>query len=43
MCEKCENPKLAHHEDATVKPLQKKLNSNALKGKVKAKKTSPKV
>ncbi len=38
MCEKCANPKLEHLEHTDVKPFQKKLNSNSLKGKIKAKK-----
>ena len=40
MCEKCANPKLEHHEHIDAKPLQKKLNSNALKGKMKIKKVA---
>ncbi len=40
MCEKCANPKLEHHEHVTVKPLQKKLNTTSLKGKMKGKKTT---
>lgn len=43
MCEKCANPKLEHHEHIDVKPFQKKLNTNVLKGKAKVKKTFPKL
>ncbi len=39
MCEKCANPEIKHHpEHEGVKPFQKKLNSNMLKGKMKMKK-----
>lgn len=41
MCEKCANPEIQHHpEHKDLKPMQKKLNTSVLKGKVKKVNTS---
>ncbi|EDP96686.1 hypothetical protein KAOT1_16023 [Kordia algicida OT-1] len=39
MCEKCVDPEIRHSEENDLKPLQKKLNTASLKGKVKKRNT----
>ncbi len=39
MCEKCVNPEIKHlHDEDSIKPFQKKLNTTALRGKLKKEK-----